>query len=196
MLGLKGGNECYPEQMNRRHLLSVALAAAPAPAVAAEWTNAFAKSWRDSFAEHWRDTREYTLAVLEAMPEEGFDSKPDPAQRTFAEQLTHLGMANVAYFRVFGIGEAPARSDAKTKDDVRRHVTACFDYVAMVVSKLGEKDMLRGDLKFSPRLPPHSGTDLCMRAYMHTAHHRGQLIVYLRVKGITPPAWKFEPTAG
>jgi hypothetical protein len=31
--------------------------------------------------------------------------------------------------------------------------------------------------------------------YAHTAHHRGQAVVYLRVKGITPPTWKFEPTA-
>jgi uncharacterized damage-inducible protein DinB len=31
---------------------------------------------------------------------------------------------------------------------------------------------------------------------MHTAHHRGQIVVYLRVKGITPPAWQFEPTVG
>jgi uncharacterized damage-inducible protein DinB len=30
---------------------------------------------------------------------------------------------------------------------------------------------------------------------MHTAHHRGQLVVYLRVKGIVPPTWAFEPTA-
>ncbi|MEZ5399618.1 MAG: DinB family protein [Bryobacteraceae bacterium] len=182
----------------RRRQFAGALAAAPAALSAAdsEWPDAFAKSWRDSFAEHWRDTREYTLAVLDAMPEDGFGSRPDPAQRTFAEQLTHLGAANVAYFRVFGIGEAPAASKTTGKAEVRAYLASCFDFVAGVVDKLDQKQMLRADLKFSQRLPAHSATDLCMRAYMHTAHHRGQLVVYLRVKGIVPPSWKFEPTAG
>jgi uncharacterized damage-inducible protein DinB len=29
--------------------------------------------------------------------------------------------------------------------------------------------------------------DLCYRLLDHVAHHRGQAIVYLRLKGITPP---------
>jgi hypothetical protein len=63
-----------------------------------------------------------------------------------------------------------------------------------VLRKLTEKDILRSDLG-QPRFPAHTGTDLCLRAYTHTAHHRGQAIVYLRVKGIAPPTWAFEPTA-
>jgi uncharacterized damage-inducible protein DinB len=166
----------------------------PLPA-AGEWSNSFARGWRDSFAEHWRDTREYTLAMIDAMPADGYDSKPNPAQRTFAEQAVHLAQANIAYFRAFGLGEPPARQQPTEKAAVRQYVIACFDYVAAILDKLSEKDMLRQDLKFAANRPPHSGTDVCMRAYMHTAHHRGQLVVYLRVRGITPPAWKFEPTA-
>jgi uncharacterized damage-inducible protein DinB len=181
--------------MKRRTFLP-AMAAVPAlQGAAGDWPNAFARSWRDSFAGHWRDTREYTLAMLEAMPADGFSSKPDPAQRTFAEQLVHIGSANVAYFRVFGIGEPPPPSKAASKEDVRAYLLSTFDFVAHVLDRISEKELLRADLKFSPRLPVHSATDLCMRAYMHTAHHRGQLVVYLRVKGIQPPAWKFEPTA-
>jgi uncharacterized damage-inducible protein DinB len=37
--------------------------------------------------------------------------------------------------------------------------------------------------------------DIFLRAYMHTAHHRGQIITYLRVNEIVPPTWKFEPHA-
>ena len=36
---------------------------------------------------------------------------------------------------------------------------------------------------------------MLFRAYMHTAHHRGQVVTYLRVKGLVPPTWKFEPHA-
>ena len=58
-----------------------------------------------------------------------------------------------------------------------------------------EKDILRTDIQFSPRLPKHSTVDIFLRAYMHTAHHRGQIITYLRVNEIKPPTWKFEPHA-
>lgn len=180
--------------MKRRQLLP-ALVAAPLAATPSDWSDPYAKTWRDTFIAHWRDTREYTLAVLDAMPADSFDLKPNPAQRTFAEQLTHIGLANVAYFRTFGIGEPPPPSKATTKGEVREYLAACFDYVANSLQRLTEKDLLRTGIQLSPRHAPHSGTDLCLRAYLHTAHHRGQLVVYLRVKGITPPAWKFEPAA-
>jgi uncharacterized damage-inducible protein DinB len=183
--------------MNRRRILSAALAfPSPMPATAAlqPAPAGFARTFRDSFARHWADTREYTLAVLDAMPEEGFASKPHPAQRTFAEQLVHLALANVAYFRAFALLDPPERANPTTKSEVRAYVVGCFDYVAAVLNKLTESDLLRNDLVIVSRLPPHSAIDIFLRAYMHTAHHRGQLIVYLRVQGIVPPTWKFEPS--
>lgn len=195
--------------MQRRTLfpaLSSALAASGLPA-ADGWSNPFAKAWHRSFLEHWKDTREYTLAMLDAMPEEGFPSRPDPAQRTFGEQMLHLAVANTVYFRGFGLLPVPeaqltadrtkleqyARPADKTA--VRRFVAASFDYVQAVLDKMSEKDLSRTDIKLFPSAGPHTAIDVCLRAYMHTAHHRGQTVAYLRVRGIVPPAWKFEPTA-
>jgi uncharacterized damage-inducible protein DinB len=195
--------------MERRRLLT-GFAAAPAAFAQSTpiWRDAFAKAWRDGFVEHWRDTKEYTLAVLDAMPADGFDTKPNPAQRTFGDQLRHLAVANVVYFNAFGLIAVP--DDTLTtdrnaldryaretdKNAVRKFVAASFDYVSSVLEKITEKDLVRTNLTLSKGAAAHSGTDVCLRAYMHTAHHRGQAVVYLRVKGITPPAWKFEPTAG
>ena len=78
---------------------------------------------------------------------------------------------------------------------MRAYLASTFDYVTDVLNMLSEQDLIRTDLKIGSSVPPHSGTDLFMRAYMHTAHHRGQVVVYLRLKGIVPPAWAFEPTA-
>jgi uncharacterized damage-inducible protein DinB len=170
------------------------------------WSDEFARVWRDSFKEHWRDTKDYTLAVLDAMPAESFDTKPHPVQRTFGDQLRHLAFANVAYFdsfRLVPVPEDQLTADPKAiqkyandtdKTSVRRFVLASFDYVSTVLDKLTQKDLFRTDLPLFKGVPPHSGTDICMRAYMHTAHHRGQAVVYLRIKGIAPPTWKFEPS--
>ncbi len=173
-------------------LCSLASAGAAAGA-STDWPSAFAKTWRDTFASHWRDTKEYTLAMLEAMPAEHFGFKPVPAQRSFGEQFTHLAAANVVYFKSFAVLPPPERVEAADKDSARRYVTASFDFVASVLDKLTEKDFVRTNLQLWAKAAPHSGTDICLRAYMHTAHHRGQAVGYLRLKGITPPAWKFEP---
>ena len=179
--------------------------AALAQSPAQGWSDPFARSWRDSFKDHWRDTKAYTVAVLDAMPPEAFDTKPHPVQRTFGDQLRHLAFANVAYFNSFGLVPVPhatLTADRNSIDKyasetdkaaVRGFVVASFDYVFAVLDKMTQSDLFRKDLPLFKGVPPHSGTDVCLRAYMHTAHHRGQAIVYLRVKGITPPTWKFEP---
>lgn len=195
--------------MKRRQFVQgLAAAYAGAAALAAppdDWPNGFAKSLRESFAAHWLDTKQYTLAVLDAMPADGFDTRPNPAQRTFGEQLIHLARANTAYFRGFDVVAVPDLLNASQdqldslvgpseKAAVKKYVEASFDYGTEVLRNLTQ-ELLAGDVTLFGR-QPHTGTDVFLRAYMHTAHHRGQIVVYLRVKGITPPPWQFEPTAG
>lgn len=178
--------------MKRRHVLpTLAGAAVSAPAQ----TASFVLQFRDSFLKHWEVERGYTLAVADAMPAEHYGFKPHPAQRSFGEQVIHLAGANARYFSAFGLMPLPEQPAASDKDTARKYVAASWDYTIAVLRKLTEKDLLRNDLG-APRIKPHTGTDLCLRAYTHTAHHRGQAIVYLRLQGITPPTWAFEPTAG
>lgn len=192
---------------NRRNLLLTALAAVPAAqAQSATWSNPFAKALRDSYRLHWIDTKEYTLSMLDAMPADGFDFKAHPTQRTFGDQLGHLAWVNVVYFRAFGpIGandalpktyaEVRQQYPLDNRDALRKFVAASFDFTLAVLDRLTEKDLLRNDIQPFPKVAPHSAVDMLFRAYMHTAHHRGQVVTYLRVKGLVPPAWKFEPHA-
>ena len=182
---------------NRRKLLTSlpALAGAAMAVPAAEWKDPFARSWRDSFLKHWQVTKDYTMAFADALPADAYGFKPVEVQRSYAEQLVHIGSANAAYMTAFKVKDAPARITATDKAPVRAYLLATFDYVTDVLQLIQEKDLIRTDLQFNTRNKPHSGTDLFMRAYMHTAHHRGQLVGYLRAKGITPPTWAFEPTA-
>lgn len=176
----------------RRRTALTCLAAAGA-AQAADWNDPFAKQWRDSFLHHWADTKTYTLAIFDAMPADGMQVKPHPIQRTFADQFIHVARANNAYVKSFGIGTPPTPPKSEDRAEVRQFLVASFDWIDGVLRKMTEKDLVRSDFKFNPTAPAHSGTDLFLRAYMHTAHHRGQAVVYLRVKNIAPPAWQFEP---
>jgi len=180
------------------------MAVAAAAASASE--SSFAATWRQTFIAHWKDTKEYSLAVVDAMPPAGFTSKPTPVQMTFGEQVRHHAHANVVYFNAFGLvplspplastrSEMEKNAPADDKAAVRKYVEASFDFVLAVLNRMSDKDVARTDLNMWKGAPPHSGIDVCLRAYTHTAHHRGQAVVYLRLQGITPPTWKFEPHA-
>jgi uncharacterized damage-inducible protein DinB len=195
---------------NRRDIFLSAMAALPAAALAqqqSDWSNPFAKALLASFRLHWVDTKEYTLSMLEAMPADSFDFKAHPTQRGFGDQLAHLAWANVAYFRAFGpslgvedrfpktYADVRKEYPVENKEAVRKFVAATFDFSLAALDKMTQKDLMRTDIVPFPKSPTHSALDMLFRAYMHTAHHRGQVVTYLRVKGLVPPAWKFEPHA-
>ena len=172
---------------------TVASAAAPS----GKWSNHFAEQLRDGFLVHWRSESEYTLEALEAMPSEHLGFRPNEKQRTFGEQLEHLAIANAGYFARFekdAAGAAPKPPKTLTKDTLREFLTKTFGYVETVLTSLTEQDFLRRDVRMNFRSPPHTAQDVFLRAYVHTAHHRGQIVTYLRLKEITPPQWRFPPT--
>ena len=182
--------------MQRRALFfGVAGAAAAAAAPARAWKDRFAQQLRDDFLAHWRVEKQYSLAVLDAMPVEHYDFKPTPDQRSFADQIGHYVHANANYFKTLGMPiEPPAVPDEETPKALRGYLVASYDYVAEVLMEMTEEDFSRRDVDFSPVGPttPHTAQDLFMRAYMHSAHHRGSVVVYLRLVGVEPPRWRFS----
>ena len=45
-------------------------------------------------AASFRTVRENTIKIAEEIPEDKYDFRPTPAQRTFAEQLLHVAGSN------------------------------------------------------------------------------------------------------
>ena len=163
-----------------------------APAAShAEWKDGFAKQLRDDFRAHWKSEKEYSLAVCEAMPAEHLDFKPASEQRSFAEQMVHYSRANIGYFSNFKKSFTPPdQPESPTPESLRRFVLEAYEFVDNVLGSLTEADFLRRDVDMG-RMPTHTAQDVFFRAYVHSAHHRGSAIVYLRLKGITPPRWRF-----
>ena len=173
--------------MLRRSLLSLtplALLRASAPPPCPSY---FAKGLQ----ARWSASRDYTLAVLDKMPDEHFGFRPMPEEWTFSQQLTHIADGNLliaAPLRgdkpVYVV--APPRQLAHT--ELKQHLEHSFGYVAEAFQRLPNDgaveqrvDFLGGE-KMLKR-------DLCYRLLDHVTHHRGQAIVYLRLKGIMPPEY-------
>src|ERR1700751_3592260 len=71
------------------------------------------------------------LAMAEDFPEDKYDFKPTPAQRSFAEQLLHTAGANYFFINpVMGqkppAAEDPKRDQYKTKADVVAYVKKSY----------------------------------------------------------------------
>src|ERR1700686_4996514 len=70
--------------------------------------------------DNWNDVGRKLIAMAEDFPEDKYDFRPVPAQRTFAEQLLHAANANYFFTNpVMGLkppaGEDPKRDQYKTK---------------------------------------------------------------------------------
>jgi len=139
----------------------------------------------------WNDIGRKLIAMAEDFPEDKYDFKPTPAQRSFREQLVHAAGANY-YFTNVVMGEKPpaeedmAAGKYKTKDDVVAFVKKAFADGAAAIQSKGDKGM--SSLVVDPF--EHQKVRIEDMAYgfiEHSGEHYGQLVVYYRLSGLVPP---------
>src|SRR3954470_24046920 len=81
--------------------------------------------------DSWNDIGRKLIAMAEDFPEDKYDFKPTPAQRSFAEQLLHTAGANYYFTNPVMGQKPPAEEDAKreqykTKADIVAFVKKSF----------------------------------------------------------------------
>ncbi|MGC2447592.1 MAG: DinB family protein [Candidatus Sulfotelmatobacter sp.] len=141
--------------------------------------------------DSWNDIGRKLIAMAEDFPEDKYDFKPTPAQRTFAQQLLHMAGANYYFTNpVTGekgkVDENPSRDKYKTKADVVAYVKKSFADGAAAIKAKGDKGM--NDLIVDPFA--HQQVRVYDMAYgfiEHCGEHYGQLVVYYRLSGLVPP---------
>ena len=146
----------------------------------------------DSFQKHWSTAKELTLAVADAMPPESYDFKPVPAEMSFGEQMIHIAESSYFYCSYIADAKSPypePPKDAKVeKAAAMKDLGASFDYCSKVFDGLDETKL--SQIHTSGKRSS-STIEVMMGAMVHMAHHRGQAEVYLRLKGVKPPQYKF-----
>jgi uncharacterized damage-inducible protein DinB len=149
------------------------------------------------FVQDWKISKQFTLEVANAMPAELYSFKPNPDEMTFGEQIVHIAGANV--FRFHEITGAkppfefdPAKPQATDKDSAVKMLEQSFDYVIAVLPGITSEQLKRTwhIPSWKGRTDP-DGRAMILNMFVHTAHHRAQCEVYMRVKGIKPPAYTF-----
>jgi uncharacterized damage-inducible protein DinB len=74
------------------------------------------------------------------------------------------------------------------RDTAVQFLTDTFDFCNKAVAAMTPE---RFDTIEGPPARNMTGFEWLWSYFTHTAHHRGQAEVYLRVKGITPPSYAF-----
>jgi len=139
--------------------------------------------------DSWNEIGRKLTAMAEDFPEDKYDFKPTPAQRSFAEQLLHAAGANYFFINpVMGkapqAAEDPKRDQYKTKADIVAFVKKSFADGAAAIQSKGEKGLMQtvvyGDQKARV-------LDIAYGIIEHGGEHYGQLVVYYRLAGLVPP---------
>ena len=145
----------------------------------------------EDFAGMWENSKQYTLGVVKAMPENLLDYKPDgDAFRTFRGEAEHI--VNNLHFLTFNYltekGGAP-KFDAsnKSKEEILKKLEASFDMVTAVFEKFTGEDLKKEIKFFTGDL--YKKQRILYLLKDHTTHHRAKMIIYLRLNDIVPPSY-------
>jgi uncharacterized damage-inducible protein DinB len=142
------------------------------------------------------------IDAAEAMPEDKFDFSPEKLSihgsdykgvRTFGEQLKHVAASNYLIWSPI-TGEKPPDTvndgkgpdNMKAKADIIKYLKDSFAFGHKAVATLNDSNLVQPITSSSGR--PTTRLFLATFAPAHCFDHYGQLVEYLRMNGIVPPA--------
>jgi uncharacterized damage-inducible protein DinB len=155
---------------------------------------------KDALVKHWKTSGEFTIAVADTMPADSYNFRPNPEEMSFGQLMAHIGAANLnACTNASGMTKPalPAKiaewaKDTKKvepdKETAMQFLKDSFDFCNQAVASMTPSRM---DTVVGPANRNLTGFEWLWSYFTHTAHHRGQAEVYLRVKGIKPPDYRF-----
>ena len=139
------------------------------------------------------------VEAAEAMPEDKFNFSPESLHisgsnykgvRTFAVQVKHIGASNYFIWSPLtgdklpeGLKDGNGPENLKTKADILQFLKESFALGHKAAAALTTENMLQ---------PPGSGKSsrlhLAEFGVAHAFNHYGQMVEYLRMNGVVPPA--------
>lgn len=137
----------------------------------------------------WANAKIYTLKMAELMPEEFYNFKPTPDVMSFKEQLLHISQ-NIQWLSTSYLlsGKKPPKNDSAslTKAMIIQRLTDAYNMGLLAHQSLSAEQL---DQAVSFFAGPMTKRQILLLLHDHQTHHVGQIIVYLRLKGIKPPAY-------
>jgi len=150
-----------------------------------------AASPSQAVVDQWNDIGRKLIAMAEDFPEDKYEYKPKPEQRSFREQLLHASdstyfFTNPAMGQKMPTEEDPSKNKLKTKSEVVAFVKKSLADGAAAIKAKGDAGMSETIVDPYGNRQVRLG-DLAYELIEHSGEHYGQLVVYYRVNGLVPP---------
>ena len=142
------------------------------------------------------------VEAAEAMPEEKFDFSPEKLNvtgsdykgvRTFAEQVKHIAAANYLIWSPItgekppdSVNEGKGPANMKAKAEIIKYLKDSFAFGHKAVAALNSSNLVEPISSSNGK--PTTRLFLATFAPAHCFDHYGQMVEYLRMNGIVPPA--------
>ena len=131
--------------------------------------------------------------AAEKMPEEEYAFKPDPAVRSFGQILGHIADANYLFCSPVLGENSPSPGIEKTKTtkaELRSALRDAFAYCSRAYDALVDASANETVKAFGQE---RNKLGVLWFNSSHNLEHYGNLVVYLRAKGIVPPSSDSNP---
>jgi uncharacterized damage-inducible protein DinB len=143
---------------------------------------------------------EQIVGAAEAMPADKYDFAPTAGKfdgvRTFGAQVQHIAEANYFFFSGFGLSGAPddAKLKAlKSKDELVQALKDSFDFAQKGIDTITPQNAFMEVDMGKTKMTRAGVSTLCLA---HPMDHYGQMVEYLRMNGIVPPASQKQAKGG
>jgi DinB family protein len=141
------------------------------------------------------ETENLLVPAADAMPEAKYSFAPSNGEfsgvRTFAEQIKHLAAANYQLAAGTLGEEPPAGTDHETAPDSVKTKAQIMEYLKGSFISLHRAAAALNETNMNDPIPSKGNrTRLLMLidAVVHSSNHYGQMVEYLRMNNIVPPA--------
>lgn len=125
------------------------------------------------------NSKNYTMAVAEAMPDKLYDTRPVETVWTFRELMHHIAYGIQWWEDNYVKGNKTDWEPPAVKKDKKQVIV----YLEQAYASL--KDTVCKDKLSEEAVNGFYAT------IDHTSHHRGQATIHLRCQGIEPPAYNY-----
>ncbi|MCI4669195.1 MAG: DinB family protein [Bacteroidia bacterium] len=140
---------------------------------------------KQELIKKWKGNRRYTLKFLDVVAEEQFTFKPIEGMKSYQSQLSHITTWLRTHSR-FVSGVDMEKLPTKNKEEIRIALEDFFDSIIAFLENTTSEIL---DEKTKVWYGNVSKEAILLTMDNHLSHHRGQMVVYLRLLDIKAPSY-------
>ncbi|MEP6904819.1 MAG: DinB family protein [Gemmatimonadales bacterium] len=176
-------------------LLLVSLATVTTSQTVQAQTAAPTNSMTGSVGRNWKELSGYIARAADQIPESDYGFRPTPTVRTFAQLIGHLADGQFSICAA-ALNETPKAVEGDwEKKTGKAALSAAFKASSEYCARAYAQADAAGSMPTKLFGQDATRFDALVRNAVHDGEHYGNIVTYMRVKGMVPPSSQPAPAA-